>query len=78
MNNQVASLLPYLPPSLPPFSSIAPHFQADIVLAFGEDEVSVFMELPVHSREETDVQQEFHGCILSGGPVSSGETRSDL
>lgn len=43
------------------------------MLGVGHDEVSALTELPVHSRVETDVQQELCEHVLSGGAVSSGD-----
>lgn len=82
MRKQVTSFLLSLFLSLSSFPSLpctstAPWFQPDFVLEFGDDDVSVLMELPVCSRGETYVQREFHGCVSSGSPASWGD-RSDL
>lgn len=68
MRNQVTSLLPSLSsylsvsPTAHPFTSIVPRFQPDVGWSLGMM-MSVFMELPVYSRGQTDGQQELHGHI---------------
>lgn len=79
MRNQVTSLLPFLSsclsvflPLRPPCPSIAARFQPDVVWSLGMVK-SVFMELPVYSRGETDGQQELHGYICQGAPSPQGD-----
>lgn len=80
MRNQVTSLPPLLhclsPPSLPCSSIVLP-FPPDIVLEFGMTKALSSWSCQ-YIPEGKRVQQEVYECILSGSPLSSGETKVDL
>lgn len=64
------------PPSLP-CSSIALPVLPDILLEFGMTKALSSWSCQ-YIPEGKHVQQKVYGYILSGGPVSSGETKVDL
>lgn len=70
-------LPPPPPPAPTPFSPLLFLFWQTLCWGVGMLNPAL-TELPVHSRWETDTQQEFYGHILSDNPASSGETRRGL
>lgn len=72
-----SDLPPPPPPAPTPFPPLLFLFWQTLCWGLGTMNPAL-TELPVRSRWETDIQQEFFGHILSDSPASSGEARRDL